>query len=159
MYLLDQNRQHMYEQYTYAHDIGDYSRGEPVLPSPALLPLVPTLPLAPPTTETSTAGTIVCTYRGHTHRVRRVAWSPDGRHLASAVIRPCTCARRPQGSTSSPIRAILGRCMRWSGRPMGDTSPPRATASSTPTTRRPRTIASSASVSESNLSRFSLASP
>jgi Tol biopolymer transport system component len=58
--------------------------GEPELPSPALLPLVPTVSLAPAPRAGSMAGTMVCMYRGHAHRVQMVAWSPDGIFLASA---------------------------------------------------------------------------
>jgi eukaryotic-like serine/threonine-protein kinase len=51
--------------------------------SPALLPLVPTVKLSPPAQGAFVPGTLLCTYRGHTHRVHAVAWSPDGSRLAS----------------------------------------------------------------------------
>ncbi len=59
------------------------TRGEPQPSSPALLPLVPTVKLSPPATDAPAPGTIICTYRGHAHRVHAAAWSPDGWHIAS----------------------------------------------------------------------------
>jgi serine/threonine protein kinase len=50
--------------------------------SPALLP--PTMKLSPPAPDSPAPGTLLGTYRGHTHRVQALAWSPDGTYVASA---------------------------------------------------------------------------
>lgn len=47
-------------------------------PSPTAVP-TSTPPLRPP-------GTLLATYRGHTDRVTAVAWSPDGRYIASGSL-------------------------------------------------------------------------
>jgi len=50
---------------------------------PSLLPLIPTVDLSPPTPKAPVAGTILSTYREHTHHVHTLAWSPDGRRMVS----------------------------------------------------------------------------
>ena len=58
--------------------------GDAVLHAPSLLPEVPTVELSPPQKAATAPGTISCIYRGHTHDVYAVAWSPDGTRIASA---------------------------------------------------------------------------
>ncbi len=60
---------------------------EPRVVTPPSLP--PTLPVTPPSPPKQPAavskpvGTIACTYHGHSGRVNAVAWSPDGKRIAS----------------------------------------------------------------------------
>ncbi len=60
---------------------------EPRVVTPPSLP--PTLPVTPPSPPKQPAvvskpvGTIACTHHGHSGRVNAVAWSPDGKRIAS----------------------------------------------------------------------------
>lgn len=94
------------------------TRGEPQPSSPALLPLVPTVKLSPPATDAPAPGTIICTYRGHAHRVHAAAWSPDGWHIASGSWDKTV--QIWEATTGKLAFSLEGQCAQWRGRPMGD---------------------------------------
>ncbi len=50
---------------------------------PRTLPLTPPSPPKQPTADIKPVGTVIYTYRGHSDFVIAVAWSPDGKHIAS----------------------------------------------------------------------------
>ncbi len=55
----------------------------PTVVIPPAPPLAPTIQVSPPVVSRS-LGTTLYTYRGHPDWVHGIAWSPDGKHLASA---------------------------------------------------------------------------
>jgi eukaryotic-like serine/threonine-protein kinase len=65
--------------------VSDLSSPQPVQPVPSKQPAVVVLPLPPQQVArvSPPPGTTLYTYRGHSHPVNAVAWSPDGSRIAS----------------------------------------------------------------------------
>ncbi len=94
--------------------------GQTPTPAPSPSPTPTPIPL----------GMLLYTYRGHSALVNAVAWSSDGKRIASGsydrLIRQCRCGMPPMVAMPSPIGDIPVQRMQWRGCPMASALPPEA---------------------------------